>query len=380
MKTILCVAILQLCLVSPILANTLQPVKISDNVYVLNANVGVVIGEKEVLLIDTWLGYFDEKAHQLLLQEVSSLTDKPIKYAINTHSHGDHSGGNKLLIEQGVTVINHLNSVYSSFIPKSGRPLPELHFDNYLQVNLGNEEITAQHVVSHTFDDALIYLKHNNVLFTGDNLITKFWAGLGVFGLESFNHWIDTALATINENTLIIPGHGTSFINRQQLIRYKADVLAWVEHMQSLYDQGLTAKQMTEEQKAQQLFAKLILDAEKKKTFSLYNAQKLINEQLAKPMPLKQAELEHYIGQYTFPNHNNIVIEWYQNKLVAKQKDKFYSYLKPLTRKRFELVNLDGGAILEFDFNQINQPVGFTPIVAKNSYYQSLKTGKWQKQ
>lgn len=70
--------------------------KIKDNVYVLKAknyrtNIGVFIGEESIVLIDPMAG---SDNHQALLDEIKNLSTKPIKFVINTHSHGDHSGAN----------------------------------------------------------------------------------------------------------------------------------------------------------------------------------------------------------------------------------------------------------------------------------------------
>lgn len=126
--------------------------KITDNLYVLksnnyNTNVGVFIGNKEILLIDPMTG---SNNHHTLLEKIRELSNKPIKYVINTHHHEDHSGANSFFAELGATIISQENIKYTS------AKYDVIFKDNYT-LNLENEKIELYHITSHTFDDVLIY-------------------------------------------------------------------------------------------------------------------------------------------------------------------------------------------------------------------------------
>src|SRR5438105_14505034 len=91
-----------------------QLVKVADGVYaaiaksggLASGNAGFVIGEDGVMIFDT---FFTPVAIEELISEIQSLTKLPIKYAINSHYHLDHTGGNQVLVARGIPIIAHDN-------------------------------------------------------------------------------------------------------------------------------------------------------------------------------------------------------------------------------------------------------------------------------
>lgn len=368
--------------------DSLTPYKIKENIYLLYGNVGIVIGDDYVLLVDSWLGHYQKNSNQELMDAIKKITDKPVKYVINTHSHGDHSGGNKYFVEQGATVITHQNALYSPYIPKSGQPPHILRFNKQLHLGIGNERIKIEHIKAHTFDDALIFLEESNVLFVGDNLKTNGWVGLGVYGKESFEHWIDKALSLMDDKTLVIPGHGITPFNREQLISYQQSVNKWINHIMKKHQKGLSAKQISKDPTSYRLKRKFILDEIDEQSFNLsyqeYDAEQVseIIELEVKPsIQLKESQLMDYVGSYYFEDKNNIDILVDNGKLLAKQRDKFFSYLLPISKDTFKMTTTNGDEVLKFhrDSNSAQEISGLTPIIPKHSHYRSLITGRWHK-
>ena len=110
MKTILTLGItlLTLTLTAQNREITVKSHKVSDNIYMLTGsggNIGISIGEDGVFMIDDQFAPLTQK----ILAEIKTLTDKPVKFLINTHWHGDHTGGNENMNKAGAVVVAHQN-------------------------------------------------------------------------------------------------------------------------------------------------------------------------------------------------------------------------------------------------------------------------------
>lgn len=205
--------------------------KINENFYVLlsdgdGSNVGVNIAENGVIVADTML----PKAKDKLLSTVKAITDKPVKFIVNTHDHMDHTGNNKPFIALGATAFTHGES------------------------NNNDLNIVTTHVVSHSPNDLLVYFPESNVLMMGDtftnNWYPSYWAG----GLKGQVEVIDKALELANKETVVVPGHG--FITDiEGLKRYKTNSISWVNRIMTLHQQGLSVKKIAQDKTINQLMA-----------------------------------------------------------------------------------------------------------------------------
>lgn len=192
--------------------------KLSDNVYVLfgaGGNIGVSVGEDGVFVIDDQFAPLSEK----ILAKIKTLSDKPLKFLVNTHWHGDHSGGNENMAKAGATIIAHDNVKTRLLNPKrdgSMNPkeaLPVITFNDKLNITINNEPIAVFHVANaHTDGDALLYFTESNVLHTGDTYFKGRYPFIDLNSGGSVNGYIEAAkrgLMLIDADTKIIPGHGT---------------------------------------------------------------------------------------------------------------------------------------------------------------------------
>ncbi|MGK7391721.1 MAG: MBL fold metallo-hydrolase [Candidatus Cyclobacteriaceae bacterium M2_1C_046] len=201
----------------------MEPVKVKDNIYMLKGrggNIGVSFGKDGVLVIDN---QFEDMVPQIKAA-IKGITDKEIRFVVNTHYHGDHTGGNKIFGEEGKTIVAHKNvfnrlntEQYSKFrdrttpaAPEAARPI--ITFDHYVTFHLNDETIQVMHFnKAHTDGDAVVYFEDANVIHAGDLYVTYGFPFIDADSGGSLNGFIDTLdkiLLLINDETVVIPGHG----------------------------------------------------------------------------------------------------------------------------------------------------------------------------
>ena len=209
--------------------------KLTDNVYAyvgvkdasptnsFAANAGIVIGRDSVLVIDTLIS---AKEGERFLADIRRVTNKPIKYVVNTHTHLDHALGNCVFAKLGATVISHdadrtsLATQGSDILKNAGnyglKPedmagteivVPTLAFSDQLTIDVGGEDVRLIRTTpSHTAGSLVVYLPSQKLLFSGDILFTDFHPFMvdGDFG--GWSKTLDSLLAMDIER--IVPGHG----------------------------------------------------------------------------------------------------------------------------------------------------------------------------
>jgi len=209
--------------------------KLADNVYAyvgvkdasparsFAANAGIVIGRDGVLVVDTLIS---AKEGERFLADIRKVTDKPIKYVVNTHAHLDHAFGNCVFARLGATVISHtadrklLERVGADTLKNIGnfglKPedmagteivYPALTFSDRMQIDLGDEAVELIRVApSHTEGSVVVYVPSKKLLFAGDILFTDFHPFLADGDIAGWTRTIDALLTMDVER--IIPGHG----------------------------------------------------------------------------------------------------------------------------------------------------------------------------
>jgi len=190
---------------------TIKTQKLSENVYMLEGqggNIGVSIGDDGVLVIDNQYAYLTKK----ILAAIKALSDKPIKIVMNTHHHGDHTGGNENMGKLGATIIAHDN-VRKRLQEKSPKiALPTITFNDKLNVHINGEQVMIFHIENaHTDGDVLLYFTKSNVLHTGDTFFNGRYPYIDLNSGGSIDGYINAAkagLMVIDDDTKIIPGHG----------------------------------------------------------------------------------------------------------------------------------------------------------------------------
>ncbi|NNE02338.1 MAG: MBL fold metallo-hydrolase [Eudoraea sp.] len=210
---------------------------LSKDVYMLTGqggNIGIYVGKEYVFMIDDQFDRLNKK----IKAAIATLSDKPIAFLFNTHMHGDHTGGNASFNNSNTTIVAHDNvrkrvmdrekkkleeqKITASFYQAM---LPEVTFSNDITFFEGEETIMAFHEHNaHTDGDALVYFLSNNVMHMGDTYFSGRYPYIDLSSGGSVEGLIKThkkALLVINDDTVIIPGHGRPS-NKKELQTYVA--------------------------------------------------------------------------------------------------------------------------------------------------------------
>ena len=180
-------------------------------------NIGLYVGEKEVLIVDSQFGPLSEK----ITTAIRAVSDLPIKWLVNTHWHGDHTGGNENFAKQGATLVGHKNVLKRQregsdgarkVAPATQDARVDITYDNNLSLNLNGYDVYVHHVdEAHTDGDAFVLFKSDNVLHMGDCFFNERFPYIDLSSGGSVKGYIkalEGALMMIDEETVIIPGHG----------------------------------------------------------------------------------------------------------------------------------------------------------------------------
>ena len=203
--------------------------KINNEFYMLvggGGNVGVFITNNEVILIDNKYEIIED----ILMASLREITDKPIKYIINTHFHHDHSDGNRAFGKKGIPIISHINAkkrmkqsaelyggIYDfikDFIqPKYDKDaLPVITYKRNLTLTEGDEDIEIYNFgQAHTDGDSVIVFSSSNIIHTGDAFVRYGYPYVDLNNGGSIRGLIDllSSLESLcDDNTIIMPGHG----------------------------------------------------------------------------------------------------------------------------------------------------------------------------
>ncbi len=214
---------------------TIKTTKVAGSVYMLEGsggNIGVLIGNDGVILVDDQFAPLADK----IKKAVASISDKPIRFIVNTHFHGDHSDGNKVFGGEGAIIVAHENArkrlatdyFFTAFKQEqkamSYEGLPKITFSQSLSFNMNGETVQVIHVKdAHTDGDVAIYFKESNVLHTGDAFVRyglPFIDDQGGGTIDGMINGAEQMLKMINDETKIIPGHG-QISSKKDLQDYK---------------------------------------------------------------------------------------------------------------------------------------------------------------
>jgi cyclase len=220
--------------------------KVAGSVYMLEGadagNIGASIGEDGIVIVDDQYAPLADKIQAAL----KGITDKPVRFIINTHYHGDHTGGNAYFQKQA-PIIAHDNvrkrletggpsgtggSIHSEHKPGAKESLPIITFDHDVTVHLNGEDIRALYFpAGHTDGDSIIFFPKSNVVHMGDDFVTYGFPFIDVESGGSINGMIDgveKVIAQVPPDVKIIPGHGP--------VSSIADVKAYLEMLKGTRD------------------------------------------------------------------------------------------------------------------------------------------------
>jgi glyoxylase-like metal-dependent hydrolase (beta-lactamase superfamily II) len=246
----------------------LRTERLKGDLYMISGeggNVALYATSDGVILVDDMF----DRNHADILAQVKTITDKPLKYVINTHQHDDHAGGDLKMLPIA-EVIAHKN-VYANlkdirqpyYEDTPGTPigLPRITFSDQLDVHLGGKDVQAYYFGrGHTSGDAIIYFPELKTIHTGDLFLATRAGGRGAATAKprppgvpvyvdaaqggSFIEWSKTLEATLKlDFDTIIPGHGP-VSTKADLVKFKADLETMRRRLTGLIKGGSTKAQV----------------------------------------------------------------------------------------------------------------------------------------
>ena len=212
----------------PFEGRLLKVSKVSGNIYMLEGaggNIAASVGEDGIVMVDDQFAPLAEKI-QAALKDLG-ITTKPVRFVINTHYHGDHTGGNEAFNNAGATLIAHQNvrkrletggtagngaSIKMPQKAASRNALPIITFEHDVTVHLNGEDIRALHFPSgHTDGDSVIFFPKNNIVHMGDDFVRYGFPFIDVASGGSVQGMIaatEKVAAELPADVKVIPGHG----------------------------------------------------------------------------------------------------------------------------------------------------------------------------
>jgi glyoxylase-like metal-dependent hydrolase (beta-lactamase superfamily II) len=235
----------------------IKTTKITNNFYTLEGQggtIGVLTGPDGVFMVDAQFAPLTDK----IVAAIKKISPGPIRFMVNTHVHGDHTGGNENLGKMGVTILarpelrNRLAHPAPGANGAPGTPapapaLPLLTYTTPVTFHMDGEEVQLIPIPrAHTDGDTLVYFPVNDVIMTGD-----FFRSLGYPNIDranggSMNGMIDglgRVIALAGPKTRIIPGHG-DIVDRAGVMAHRDMMLAIRDRIAPLVSQGRTLEQV----------------------------------------------------------------------------------------------------------------------------------------
>ena len=232
--------------------------QLRGGVYVLTGsggNIGLSIGDDMAFVIDDQYAPLSSK----ILAHIATLTNKPVKFVVNTHWHGDHTGGNENMGKAGAILIAHdnvrkrmsteqFNALFNNRTPASpAGALPIITFSDSTSFYVNGETVVAFHVApAHTDGDVVIHFTNADVVHMGDTFFTSGYPFVDLSSGGSVIGYIgaaDRVLAMCGPNTIVIPGHG-AVSNCAGLKEWRNMIVTIRDRVQAAMKKGSTLAQI----------------------------------------------------------------------------------------------------------------------------------------
>jgi len=236
--------------------------RVAGSVYMLQGaggNIGASVGDDGIVVVDDQYAPLADRIQAAL----KGITDKPVRFIINTHYHEDHTGGNEFFQKQA-PIIAHDNvrkrleqggvagnggSVHFDAKAQPKGALPIITFDHDVTVHLNGEDIRAVHIpAGHTDGDSVIYFPKSNVVHMGDDFVTYGFPFIDVDSggsIDGMISGVENAIAQLPADVKIIPGHG-QVSNLEDVRAYVKMLKETRAAVQNALDKKMTLEQMKE--------------------------------------------------------------------------------------------------------------------------------------
>ncbi len=248
----------------------IRVVPVAGNVSMLmgqGGNIGLSTGPDGAFLIDDQFAPFTDT----ILATVATLTDEPVRYLVNTHWHGDHTGGNENMGKKGVVLVAHDNvrvrmsteqfmETFNNRVPASPEAaLPKITFTDTVSFHWNGDTIRAFHVEpAHTDGDVILHFVDANVFHMGDTFFHGNYPFIDTSSGGRIQGVIDAAdqvLALCDGDTKIIPGHG-ELATPDDLRDYRGMLVTARDAIAALMAEGKSAEEIVAAKPTAELDAK----------------------------------------------------------------------------------------------------------------------------
>jgi cyclase len=220
-------------------------------------NITVAVGTDAIIMVDGQFAPLSDK----IKAAIKAIAPLSVKYLINTHYHGDHTGGNENFAKDGVVIVAHDNIrvrlaagtisglTGAKAAPRPAEALPkQTYFGGSITVEAGGRKALLTHIANaHTDGDTWVYFADANVLATGDTFNNlkryqniDFANGGDVRGMIRA---LDTYIKLANDNTKIVPGHG-ALATKADLIVFRDMLVTSHDRIKKLFDEGKTEEEV----------------------------------------------------------------------------------------------------------------------------------------
>jgi len=238
-------------------AQGVETIHVQGNVWMLagaGANIAVQAGSDGIIVVDTGNGEMDDE----VLAAIRALSDRPIRWVINTHEHEDHTKGNEAVSQAGITVNGNPAAIVAhenvlGRMSLEDRPVTEWPLNSFFEAQrdfyFNGEAVFLYHFPSaHTDGDVIVHFRGSDVLVTGDLFVTTHFPdidlaeGGGVEGfIEGLNKALDIAVpAYLQEGgTYIIPGHGR-IGDEADLVSFRDMILFVRDRVRHMIGEGMS--------------------------------------------------------------------------------------------------------------------------------------------
>src|SRR5499427_2160837 len=232
--------------------------KVKDDLYMISGeggNVAVYVTNDGVLLVDDMF----DRNHADILARVKTVTDKPIRYVVNTHQHDDHAGGDLKMLSIAEVIahrnvranLTNIKQPYYEDTPGTPIGLPRITFSDELSIHLGGKEVVAKYFGrGHTSGDAVIYFPDLRVIHTGDLFLGRRQSaaaqtkppGVNIYvdyaQGGSFLEWTKTLDGALQlDFDTVIPGHGP-VSTKADVVKFRSDLETMRDRLVSLIREG----------------------------------------------------------------------------------------------------------------------------------------------
>jgi cyclase len=237
---------------------TVRAQALRGGVYMLTGaggNIGLSVGDDAAFIVDDQYAPLTQK----IIAAVAGVTSKPIKFVVNTHWHGDHTGGNENLGKTGALLVAHdnvrkrmsveqFNEVFNRRTPPSpAGALPVVTFTDSVTFHINGDALVAFHIPpAHTDGDVIIHFTRADVIHMGDTFFATGYPYIDVSSGGNVNGIIgvaDRVLAMCGAQTIVIPGHGP-VADCAKLRAYRTMVATVRDRVQAEIRRGRTKEQI----------------------------------------------------------------------------------------------------------------------------------------